>query len=199
MQPTRLRARHGQPRFQRAFGAGSLCVASSTSAHRKNAIVRRFLGDVRSDLKPWRCHHTRWSTFNQDARIEVLKEPSCVKPQRWCFPPPVRATRLGKPHSRATRVRTRNLIRRSVPKPAKIYAPAVTTKTVLKNLYKSSQIGPNPLFSSCFIEAGFVPLRRAEPEPSSPQASLAKQETMAARPLKRIKPRASSTFMHLFA
>ena len=41
---------------------------------------------------------------------------------------------------------------------------------VLKNLYKSSPIGPNPLFSSCFIEAGFVPLRRAEPEPSSPQA-----------------------------
>ena len=44
------------------------------------------------------------------------------------------------------------------------------TATVLKNLYKSSPIGPNPLFSSCFIEAGFVPLRRAEPEPSSPQA-----------------------------
>ena len=128
MQPTRLRARQGQPRFQRALGVGSLCVASSTSAHRKNAIVRRFLGDIRPDLKPWRCHHTRWSTFNQDARIEVLKEPSCVKPPRWCFPPPVRATRLGKPHSRATRVRTRNLIRHSVPKPAKICAPAVTTK-----------------------------------------------------------------------
>ena len=58
---------------------------------------------------------------------------------------------------------------------------------VLKNLYKSSPIGLNLLFSSCFIEAGFVPLRRVEPEPSSPQASLAKQETMAARPLKRIK------------
>ena len=41
---------------------------------------------------------------------------------------------------------------------------------VLKNLYKSSPIGLNLLFSSCFIEAGFVPLRRAEPEPSSPQA-----------------------------
>ena len=45
-----------------------------------------------------------------------------------------------------------------------------STGSVLKNLYKSSPIGPNPLFSSCFIEAGFVPLRRAEPEPSSPQA-----------------------------
>ena len=67
-------------------------------------------------------------------------------------------------------------------------------RTVLKNLYKSSPIGPNPLFSSCFIEAGFVPLRRAEPEPSSPQASLAKQETMAARPLKRIK---SPSFIEL--
>ena len=42
--------------------------------------------------------------------------------------------------------------------------------TVLKNLYKSSPIGLNLLFSSCFIEAGFVPLRRVEPEPSSPQA-----------------------------
>ena len=41
---------------------------------------------------------------------------------------------------------------------------------VPKNLYKSNQIGLNLLFSSCFREAGFVPLRRAEPEPSSPQA-----------------------------
>ena len=42
--------------------------------------------------------------------------------------------------------------------------------TVPKNLYKSNQIGLNLLFSSCFREAGFVPLRRVEPEPSSPQA-----------------------------